>query len=204
MPSSKQDPTREQQVVVPVVSEEARPGVRRVPTGGVRVTKRIGEDEEILDQPLRSEYVEVRRIIRDEVVAGPLSVRHEGDTVIVPVVKEVLKTQKQFVLTEEIHVIKRVVEERHVERIVLKHEQAEVERLDAAGNPMGSAAVSTQPISERSPTPVLQRSQPPPPPTEEISLNRAGRILGGESKVRTSEKPESSCLTTSSHLSAKP
>lgn len=132
------DSRTDDSIVIPVLSEELRPGVRRVPTGGVRVKKRVGEDEEIIDQPLRSEQVEVRRVLRDEVVSGPLPVRHEGDTVIVPVVKEVLKTQKQFVLTEEIHVTKRVVEQRHVQRVTLKHEQAEVERLDAAGNPCGA------------------------------------------------------------------
>ncbi|MGA7409339.1 MAG: YsnF/AvaK domain-containing protein [Bryobacteraceae bacterium] len=171
--------SRDDSIVVPVLSEELRRGVRRVPTGGVRVKKRVGEDEEIIDQPLRSEQVEVRRVLRDEVVSGPLPVRHEGDTVIVPVVKEILKTEKQFVLTEEIHVIKRVVEQRHVQRVALKHEQAEVERIDAAGNPVGPAETSSVPPKEAAtePAPVTREEKVVSP--GEISLRRPG-ILSGE------------------------
>ncbi len=130
------DPKSENPVVVPVLAEELHAGVRRIPTGGVRVHKRVGKREENIDQPLRREQVEVRRVVRNQVVPGPLPVRHDGATMIVPVVKEVLKIEKQYILTEELHITKRTVEERHAEKVILRQEQADVERIDAAGNPV--------------------------------------------------------------------
>jgi uncharacterized protein (TIGR02271 family) len=56
---------------------------------------------------------------------------------VIPVVKEGLKIEKQFVLTEELHISKRTVEERHAETVVLRQEEAEVERIDGAGNRVG-------------------------------------------------------------------
>jgi uncharacterized protein (TIGR02271 family) len=131
------DQNPEEPLVVPVLAEELQAGVRKVPTGGVRVHKRVGEHEEVIDQALRSEKVEVRRVVRNEVVPGPLPVRHEGETMVIPVVKEGLKIEKQFVLTEELHISKRTVEERHAETVVLRQEEAEVERIDGAGNRVG-------------------------------------------------------------------
>ena len=148
----------EDPVVVPVLAEELEAGVRSVPTGGVRVHKRVGEHEEVIDQPLRREQVEVRRVVRNEVVPGPLPVRHEGETMVVPVVKEILKIEKQFVLTEELHITKRTVEERHAETVVLRHQQAEVERIDAAGNPIGPEQVLDEPVTVI-PEPVRPRRQ---------------------------------------------
>jgi len=65
------DQNPEEPLVVPVLAEELQAGVRKVPTGGVRVHKRVGEHEEVIDQALRNEKVEVRRVVRNEVVPGP-------------------------------------------------------------------------------------------------------------------------------------
>ncbi len=181
------NPKADNSVVVPVISEEAIPGVRRVPTGGVRVKKRVGEDEEVIDQPLRSEQVEVRRVLRDQVVSGPLPVRHEGDTVIVPVVKEILRIEKQFILVEEIHVIKRLVEQRHVETVKLRHEQAEVERIDASGNPVGPAEASSVQLEDSPTGPVPLTPGPPTAAPPEISIRKPG-LLGGERRKPTPRK----------------
>jgi uncharacterized protein (TIGR02271 family) len=155
------DPKVENTVVVPVLSEELQAGVRRVPTGGVRVHKHIERHEEVIDQPLRREHVEVRRVVRNQVVPGPLPVRHEGDTTIVPVVKEILKIEKQFILTEELHISKRTVEERHAETVLLRQEQAEVERIDAAGNPTGPAPVIGGPRAVETSSEVSETSRKP-------------------------------------------
>lgn len=134
----------EEPVVIPVISERLRPGVRKVRTGGVRVRKQVTEHEEVLEQQLVSEHAEVRRVIKNEVVSGPLPVRKNGDTIIVPVVKEVLKIEKQFVLTEELHITKRTTQETHAQTVVLQQENAIVERMDAEGNSIGPAEVVTR------------------------------------------------------------
>ena len=120
-------------VVVPVVAEELNADTERVRTGSVRVRKTVHEHEEVIDQPLVEERAEIRRVVKDEVVEGPLPVRQSGDTMIVPVVKEVLVVQKQYVLTEEIHIRTIRTEQRHKQRVTVKEEQADVQRLDSRG-----------------------------------------------------------------------
>lgn len=122
-----------QDVIVPVVAEELNADTERVRTGSVRVRKTVHEHDEVIDQPLVEERAEIRRVVKDEVVEGPLPVRQSGDTMIVPVVKEVLVVQKQYVLTEEIHIRTIRTEQRHKERVTVKEEQADVQRLDSRG-----------------------------------------------------------------------
>ena len=121
------------EIVVPVVAEELNAETERVRTGSVRVRKTVQQHEEIIDQPLVEEKAEIRRVVKNEVVEGPLPVRQAGDTTIIPVVKEVLVVQKQYVLTEEVHIRTVRTEQRHEERVVVKEEQAEVQRLDSRG-----------------------------------------------------------------------
>lgn len=137
---------------IPVVSEEATIGVRRVATGGLRVHKRVHEHEELVDQPLRREKADIRRVVRNEVVSGPLPVRQEGDTTIIPVVEEVLVFEKRWVLKEELHITKQRFEERRQERVVLRREDADVERFDAEGR--------TTPVDVRD-APAAKQSAPP-------------------------------------------
>ena len=58
-------------------------------------------------------------------VAGLLE---QARVLIVPVVEERLVVQKRLVLVEELHVRRRAVERAHQERVVLRSEEAVVER----------------------------------------------------------------------------
>lgn len=149
-------PTENQDTAaIPVVAEDLQTGVRRVTTGGVRVHKNVREHEEIIDQPLRRENIEVRRVVKDEVVAGPLPVRQDGNVTIVPVVKEVLKIERQWVLTEELHIVKHRTEERQQQSVTLRNEEADVRRIDAERNDQGPADVrdNVPAASVQTPTP---------------------------------------------------
>ena len=121
-------------VVVPVFAEELHADAVPVETGGVRVTKHIETHDEILAQELRKTHVEVKRVKTDRVVDGPQAVRRAGNTLIVPVVSEVLRIEKQWVVTEEIHITE--TEERNTleQRIPVNREVPAIERLDARGN----------------------------------------------------------------------
>lgn len=124
----------EEDVVVPVVAEELHADAIPVQTGGVRVTKRVETHPEILAQELRKTHVEVKRVKTDRVVDGPQPVRRTGNTLIVPVVSEVLRIEKQWVVTEEI-LITEIEERETVEQTVDVHREVpEIERLDAKGN----------------------------------------------------------------------
>jgi uncharacterized protein (TIGR02271 family) len=133
-------------VVVPVVNEELRADAIPVQTGGVRVTKHVQGHDEILEQELRKGRVEVKRVKTDRVVDGPQPVQRVGNTLVVPVVSEVLHVEKRWVVTEEIHLTQ--VEERETvqQTVTVNHEEAEVERLDETGRVVSS---SVNPQTER-------------------------------------------------------
>ena len=117
-------------VVVPVIGEEIEVDRRWVETGRVRVSKRVNERVEVVDEPVLLEEVHVERVPVDRVVDGPVPVRYEGDTMIVPLFEEVLVVEKRLVLKEELRITKRRREERVPQEVTLRSEEARVERLD--------------------------------------------------------------------------
>ncbi len=125
---------QEPDLVVPVISEELHSDAIPVQTGGVRITKRVEGHDEILEQELRKGRVEVKRVKTDRVVDGPQSAQRVGNTLIVPVVSEVLRIQKQWVITEEIHVTQLEERETVQQKVRVNEEHARVERLDENGN----------------------------------------------------------------------
>jgi uncharacterized protein (TIGR02271 family) len=146
------------QTVVPVLAEELVVDKEAVPTGGIRVHRRVQEHDEVVDLPLLKEHVDVRRVIVDREVEGPLPVRREGDTTIVPIVEEVLVISKRFVLREEVHITRTVHEERHQERVTLKRHEAEIEEVDSGGR-----GRRIEPRAERA-------AEPPPRPRKRRSV----------------------------------
>jgi len=118
-------------MVIPVIHEEVEIGKRKVDTGaGVRIHKTAREEEQTVDLPLIEERVEVERVRVDRAVDGPVAVRHVGDTIIVPILEEVLVVQKQLRLVEELHIRKTRTEKHEPQTVVLRKEQAVVERLE--------------------------------------------------------------------------
>ena len=128
-----QDPLR-----VPVIAEELAIGTRTVDTGrGVRVHKTVVEQPVTIDERLARDEVEIRHVPVDRIVApdeAPAN-RYEGDTLVVPVLEEVLVVERRVRIKEELHITRTRHEERHQEEVVLKAEQVSVERFDESGTP---------------------------------------------------------------------
>jgi uncharacterized protein (TIGR02271 family) len=121
------------QMTFPLMEEELHVGKRMVDTGkGVRIHKTVAEREQVLDEPLLCdrlvvEHVPVGRVVAD---ADAPQTRYEGDTLVVPVLEEVLVVQKQLLLKEEVRITRqrRPVQESHTVR--LRSEQIAVEHFD--------------------------------------------------------------------------
>ena len=126
--------------VVPVVEEHLRVGRREAETGRVRFTKRVLEDEVVVDDAVVREEVEVVRVAVGRQVEAPPPAREEGDTLIIPVLEEVLVVEKRLVLVEELHVRKRRVEERRPQAFTLRKEEVVAERLGAREASAGASA----------------------------------------------------------------
>jgi uncharacterized protein (TIGR02271 family) len=116
--------------VIPLLAEELVVNKEAVPTGGVRVRRRVYEHDELIEAPLLKERVDVKRVIIDQEVDGPMPVRREGNTTIVPIVEEVLVVQKQYRLKEEVHITRTLREEQHREVVTLHRQDAEIEPLN--------------------------------------------------------------------------
>lgn len=122
---------------IPVVEERAVVRKRRKITGAVRLRTVVHEDEAVIDGPLLTEEVEVERVSLDRWVDGPVPVRHEGDTTVITVLREVLVVERRLKAVEEVRLTKRRATRHASERVRLRREEALVERLDAAASPLG-------------------------------------------------------------------
>lgn len=123
----------ESTVTIPVRQEELQVSKERVDTGrGVRIEKTVREQPQLVDEVLQHDEVDVQRVPVDRIVApedAPAH-RYEGDTLIVPVLEEVLVVEKRIRIKEELHISRRVHEERVRDTVVLRSEEVSIERFD--------------------------------------------------------------------------
>jgi uncharacterized protein (TIGR02271 family) len=134
---------RDEETVIPVIQEELEVGTRRIETdSGVRIVKSVQEREELVDELLTRDEVEVERIAVNRYIEAPPSVRYEGDTMIVPVLEEVLVVEKRLLLKEELRVTRRASEYRAPQRVTLRREIADVERIEDRQSHVASDRVS--------------------------------------------------------------
>ncbi|HEY0656982.1 MAG TPA: YsnF/AvaK domain-containing protein, partial [Pyrinomonadaceae bacterium] len=115
--------------IIPVIQEEIVVDKYIVEKGKVRVSKRISQHEEIIDEPLFHEEVKVERVPVNKIIDASPSVRQEGDTLIIPIVEEQVFVQKRLVLVEELRVRKEVIETHQPLKVTLLKEQVEVNRV---------------------------------------------------------------------------
>ena len=130
-------PSAREPLRVPVYEEEALVEKRVVDTGrGVRIHKIVAEHPCQIDESLTRDEVQVSHVPVDRIVAldqAPVT-RYEGDTLVVPVLEEVLVVERRLRVKEELRITRTRREERHAETVMLKAEQVSVERFDDAGD----------------------------------------------------------------------
>jgi uncharacterized protein (TIGR02271 family) len=147
-PGPSVEPTSQsthQQTVIPVLCEELTVDKREVETGkGVRITKSVSEREEIVDEPLTKDEVVVERVAINKIVddSDIPSIHYEGETMVVPILEEVLVTEKRTRIKEEVRITRQRREFRDPQRFVLRTEQVSAEHFNDPGNlndPKGSS-----------------------------------------------------------------
>lgn len=123
---------RGDQIVLPVIEESLEVQKRQVEGGRVRIAKTVSEREVLVDEPLMQEHVEVNRVVVNQVVDEIPPIRYEGDTMIVPILEEVVVVDVRLVVREEVHIIRRRDEIHEPQRVVLRREQVHIEPADNA------------------------------------------------------------------------
>jgi len=116
--------------VVPVLEEQLDIRKVAVETGAVRVRKIVHEESRTVDMSLMQEDVSIARVPVNKVVEDKFHSRQEGDTLVIPIFKEVVV--KQLVLVEEVRITTRRNPETSTQQVTLKREEAVVERYDEA------------------------------------------------------------------------
>jgi len=122
-----------ERVRIPLAAERLHVGTRLRRTGIVRVSTRVERRTAVVDPPLRRQRIDIRRRRVDRFVDRVPEVRRVGDTLIVPIVEEVVVTRLKVV--EEIAITLRRSIERRPQRVELRRERAVVERFATNGTP---------------------------------------------------------------------
>ena len=114
---------------IPIIQEEVQITKEVVESGSVRISKSVHEVEEMYNIPISYEEHDVQRVTLNQLIdTAPPAIRYEGDTMIIPILREEVVVQKRLVLVEEVHVTKRQVEKTIQQPITLLKEELHVER----------------------------------------------------------------------------
>ena len=111
--------------VIPVIEEQLVVDKKIIETGKIAISKHITESVETVNIPLLHndhivEHIEINRFVDD----APL-IRYDGDTIIIPVLKEVLV--KRTLLVEEIRITKHTFQTNEQQQFTLRKENVVVE-----------------------------------------------------------------------------
>jgi len=119
----------ENSFTLPVVEEIVNLEKKTIETGKVKISKTVNVDTETVHLLKVQDQVQIERIpINEFVQTPPPPLRYEGDTIIIPVLQEVMVTEKRLLLIEEVRITKRKVESKESKEVVLRKEEIKVQR----------------------------------------------------------------------------
>jgi uncharacterized protein (TIGR02271 family) len=116
------------QVVIPLHAEEVSVAKKRVVTGQVKVGTVTKESEQIVEELLEHEHVEIERIAVGKEVDKAPAVRQEGDTLIIPILEEIVVVERRLLLKEEVRVRRTREKQPYQERVVIRKQEAVITR----------------------------------------------------------------------------
>lgn len=114
-------------LTVPVMEEELSARIRERDLGSVRVEKRVETSPAQVTTDVGHEEVTVERVTVNQAVESAPESRFEGDTLVIPVVEEVLVTEKRLVVREEVHIRRRWVTESVTVEDTVRREVLDIE-----------------------------------------------------------------------------
>jgi uncharacterized protein (TIGR02271 family) len=137
------DPRRST-IVVPVAEEQLIVTRRRRVTGGVRVRVTAEATPREVTETVQRRVPRIERVpVNKKVLAMP-EPRREGDVLVVPLVEEVLVTERRLILREELRIHIDETSESITRTLVLHAEQASIERLPPEPEPLPTLAPWTE------------------------------------------------------------
>jgi uncharacterized protein (TIGR02271 family) len=134
VPSRTEDdraPDKTGETVIPLLAEEVAVAKQVIETGRVQVSRVTHEREQLIDELLAHNTVEIDRTAIGRQIDAMPAVRDEGDTIVIPIVEEVLVIERRLLLKEEVRVRRVRSMERHQESVTLRHHEAVIRHLPA-------------------------------------------------------------------------
>ena len=128
MPLENESPKQPtESVTVPIIEEQVHIDTVKNVTGKVRIVKSVSSETVQIAAPYTQENVAIERIAINEYVDEVLpSVRYEGDTMIVPVLQEVLV--KKTLLVEELRITQVRDSSSEPREVMLRKESVDIQR----------------------------------------------------------------------------
>jgi uncharacterized protein (TIGR02271 family) len=123
--------------VIPVIEENIHIDKRVIDATKVQISKKVNTEEVTVNVPTVHEEVSVERVTVNQYVDTPPEIKQEGDTTIIPIMKEVsimkevLVVEKRLMLVEEVHVTRRRVETQVSQNELLRKEEIFIERKES-------------------------------------------------------------------------
>ena len=136
------------ETVVPLLTEEVAVSKQVVETGRVQVARVTHQREQLIDELLARETVEIERAPIGQHVEAMPAVREEGDTIVVPIVEEVVVIERRLFLKEEVRIRRLRSTERHQESVTLRHQEAVVTRRPVEAPAAGDSLVSGEKVNQ--------------------------------------------------------
>ena len=118
---------------IPLARERLSVGRRRVDAGHVTVKTITDVEPVAIDETLRADHVSIERTPVGRFVEEPPAPRYDGDTLIIPVVEEVLVVERRLRLVEEVRIERQVTTRQHRETVPVRRQRLEVTRRPVAG-----------------------------------------------------------------------
>lgn len=112
-------------------AEEISVSCKQLKGDTYRVRTLTRERERPVDEELRHERVEIRRVPINQPISAIPPVREEGDATIMSVVEEVVVIERRLILKEEIHIRRVAVTEHHHEIVTIREQEAVITRIEA-------------------------------------------------------------------------
>jgi len=119
--------TKNKPVALKVFEEQAQISKKTIEKGKVSVHKKVHAHDENVNVSLNNEQVQIEKVVVNQYVDAVPPVRYEGNTTIIPVIKEVAVVQKRILLTEEIRITKHIVVSEEEKTVPLRREEIIIE-----------------------------------------------------------------------------
>jgi uncharacterized protein (TIGR02271 family) len=116
-----------------LLAEELTVDKQAVETGRLRVSKQTHAREVAIDEDLLKESAEIETVLIGRQIFEMPAIRHEGETTIIPIVEEVLHTERRLFLKEEVRITRKKTTDQFHDRVTLRYQEAVVTRVQSTG-----------------------------------------------------------------------